>query len=78
MVPGGISVTIDNNSVPIVFKAGNNFKVSTAGKIYATEADISGHIEADTGKIGHWEIDNEGHLKSSGITLNALESEIKS
>lgn len=57
LVPNGTkTITIDGVQVPIVFKAGDNFKVSTTGKLYATEADISGKITANEGQIGGWYI----------------------
>lgn len=34
-----------------VFKATNNFYVTSAGKLYATGADISGHIKATSGEF---------------------------
>jgi hypothetical protein len=35
---------------------GGNFGVDKDGKLYATEADISGKITATSGNIGNWEI----------------------
>lgn len=87
LIPKGVNVNIGTEDVPkiisVSFKVGDNFKVATDGKLYATGADISGHINADTGTIGHWNIDDSGHLSSvnnsgDGIVLNAFNSEIYS
>lgn len=40
------------------------FRVDYRGKLYATDADISGKITADTGKIAGWTIAN-GYLQST-------------
>ena len=52
------------------------FRVSKAGKMYATNAEITGKVTADSGKIGGWTISdkgltygNEAHIKPNGIKL---------
>jgi hypothetical protein len=46
----------------------NNFRVTLGGKLYATNADISGEIKAESGYIGDavngWTIDGEGIVAS--------------
>lgn len=41
------------------------FRVTKAGKLYATNAEISGKIAADSGTIGAWEI-TDAYLRSTG------------
>lgn len=41
-------------------KAGDNFGVTSDGKLYANNADIIGHVYADNGNIGGWTIDEHG------------------
>jgi hypothetical protein len=36
---------------------GDNFKVDTVGNLTANSAKVQGHIEADSGHIGGWQID---------------------
>lgn len=65
----------------LVFKAGSNFGVTNAGKLYATEATISGAITATSGYIGGtsgWNITSqeiysgtvEGGTSSGDVTLS--------
>ena len=73
----GLNGTVNDSTTNFVFKAKDQFGVDINGKLYAANADISGHLESTSGTIGGWEI-KDGYLKSSGITLNASSSEIKS
>jgi len=51
---------INSNKNNIVFKAGNNFGVDTNGKLYASDAEISGKITSKEGSIGGWTINSTG------------------
>lgn len=68
--PGGVQKPILNNTDLKTFVAGNNFAVTTAGKLLASGADISGKIVADSGKIGSWNIDN-GAITNTHTTLTS-------
>lgn len=41
-----------------------SFNVDGLGSLVASNANIDGHIEADSGKIGDWIIDSTGYLKN--------------
>ena len=47
------------------FKIGSKFAVAWDGTIYASGGNFSGHIDANSGTIGAWEIDDSGRLKSN-------------
>ena len=68
--PDGVQKPILNNTDLKTFVAGNNFAVTTAGKLLASGADISGKIVADSGKIGSWNIDN-GAITNTHTTLTS-------
>ena len=52
------NIVIGNESHnSIVFKAGDNFGVNSAGNLFAANANIKGTITAENGKIGGWTID---------------------
>ena len=42
------------------------FLVTRGGKLYCRSADIRGRIEADSGKIGNWELNSYGLVSSDG------------
>lgn len=75
--PGGVQKTILNNTDLKTFVAGNNFAVTTGGKLLATGADITGKIvitdtnsEMNKGTIGGWtSTDNGLKNAASGTTL---------
>lgn len=46
-------------------KATAPFRVQKDGKVYATDANISGNIDAETGTIGDWEISGGGIFNDS-------------
>ena len=64
------------------FYAGNTdpseafFSVTHGGNLYAQNANIEGHIEANTGSIGGWEITNTS-IGKSGIELNSINNTIR-
>ena len=68
LVPTPIEINVDqfyssqssSQTDNIVFKAGDNFLVSEAGTLYARNGRFSGHIEADSGRIGPMAIDAVG------------------
>lgn len=70
----------NSNTDTYPFQVGSKFKVKWDGTIYATNGEFSGHIEADSGHIGHWEIDEYGRLvarnndKKVTLSLSANES----
>lgn len=45
------------------------FKVTHGGKLYATNAEITGEIIADSGKIGDFDITSSGALANSSVGL---------
>lgn len=48
--------TAVTKNLNLVFKAGDNFGVTTSGTLYAKGAHISGNITSTTGTIGGWNI----------------------
>lgn len=54
----------------LVFKAGDNFGVTSAGKLYCSNADIIGKIVTNEGKIGGWTVDNIGLWYGTGETAD--------
>lgn len=56
---GSDGIKIKKGSLDI----GGNFKVGTDGKLTATSASLSGHVNASTGSIGGWDIDSTGLSK---------------
>ena len=61
--PSGVSGTVNNHNDRWAIYSKGNFGVTTNGKLYATGADISGHIDANSGKIGSFILD-QGKLYS--------------
>ena len=72
-VSGKAGINSPKNATDVVFWAGpsstlnattNPFRVTLAGKLFATDADITGTIKADNGQIGsgedYWIIDSNG------------------
>lgn len=49
--PTGISTEINSTTAPMVFKAGSNFGVDISGNLYASNAKITGEINATSLKI---------------------------
>lgn len=73
--PDGVQKTILNNTDPKTFVAGNNFAVTTTGKLLATGADLTGKVvitdtssEMNKGTIGGWTSTSNG-LKTSDAKL---------
>ena len=73
--PGGVQKPILNNTDLKTFVAGNNFAVTTTGKLLATGADLTGKIvitdtssEMNKGTVGGWTSTNNG-LKTSDAKL---------
>lgn len=73
--PGGISKTVNGTTADMTFFANNNFGVTTAGKLLATGADLTGKIvvtdstsTVNTGTVGGWTSTNNG-LKTSDAKL---------
>jgi hypothetical protein len=50
---------IDSGASEYPLKIGPYFKVKWSGKIYATDGEFSGKINADEGSIGGWSIDKD-------------------
>ena len=85
IAPLGIEQEIneDKEKKDCVIYVNKFFRVFSDGVVYATNANISGCIEATSGKIGGWTIEDETlHSKLSeetkGIVLDANNSMIKS
>lgn len=53
-----------------VMTAGSKFGVTRNGALYATNANISGTITAESGKIGGWSIENGGASSKNNILVN--------
>ena len=51
----------------LVLKAGNNFGVTNTGRLYCSNADISGKITSTDGKIGGWTINETGLWHGNNI-----------
>ncbi len=47
------------------------FRVTQDGKLYASNAEISGSITATDGKIGSWNIGSDGTLSAGNVRLNS-------
>lgn len=77
----GIKSKGSSNS-EIAFWAGSNtsskakFRVDFAGNLNATDAVIKGEIQADSGSIGDWTINN-GYLEGENVILNCNASKNK-
>lgn len=56
------------------FAIGSNFGVSTGGRLYATDGIFSGEIEADSGEVGGWTIDEDQLGKTGTITPHTYTS----
>jgi hypothetical protein len=56
---------------------GGNFGVTNEGKLYATDADISGKITADEGSIGGWTLEKgtSGNSNYSSLTSGKIGEE---
>jgi hypothetical protein len=65
-------VNINGMSVSKLAGGTNNSTNTTRfnGPFVAPNATINGRIEAESGKIGAWEITEFGYLKSSSVTLS--------
>jgi len=73
--PGGISKTVNGTTANMTFFANNNFGVTTAGKLLATGADLTGKViitdtssEMNKGTVGGWTSTSNG-LKTSDAKL---------
>ena len=55
-----------------VMTAGSKFGVTRNGALYATNANISGTITAESGKIAGWEINNSSSPYGPSITFGTL------
>jgi hypothetical protein len=65
------AIAIGEVSKSVTSWAGAQFRVTNAGKLHATGADIEGTITATDGKIGNWNIDGSRittSRKVSGVT----------
>ena len=62
-------MTLDGGN--IIIKSGNDkiFQVDDDGHLTSTSAEITGKIEAGSGKIGKWEIDDNGALYNKNTYL---------
>lgn len=76
--PGGVQKTILSNTDPKTFVAGNNFAVTTTGKLLATGADLTGKIvitdtssEMNKGSIGGWTSTDSG-LKNAASSASLM------
>lgn len=54
---------------------GNNFEVDTSGNLTASNADINGKIEADSGNIGLWTIGQDSDL-AGGLVYDSTSSAV--
>ena len=54
--PNGITGIVNDNEDSYALYANGNFGVTTNGNLYANNADISGTINSDNGKIGGFNI----------------------
>jgi hypothetical protein len=55
-----------------VMTAGSKFGVTKNGALYATNANISGEITAESGKIAGWEIQNDSGIYGPSITYGTF------
>lgn len=66
----GITASIGGTSRnDLVFKAGNNFGVTSGGILYANGADISGNISATSGTIGGWKVNSNSLTSNNGAIV---------
>ena len=66
--PGGYISPDETDTNKWALTIGNNFGILINGKVYCTDAVISGSIQADkTSSIGGWIIDSDGYWKKSVI-----------
>ena len=56
-----------------VLKAGSNFGVTREGALYANDVHLEGEITAIKGKIGAWELDNDGYLIGEAVVGSQVE-----
>lgn len=49
-----------------IFTSSNNFRVDASGNLTATNANIAGYIEADSGSVGNWDISAGNIISSNG------------
>lgn len=68
---GNMTINLNGSGNDIAIKAGDNFQVDYNGKLIASSANITGRITATSGKIGKWEIDENGSLKNESTTLTS-------
>lgn len=68
---GTMTINLNGSGNDIAIKAGDNFQVDYNGKLIASSANITGKITATSGKIGKWEIDENGSLKNESTTLTS-------
>lgn len=68
---GNMTINLNGSNNDIAIKAGDNFQVDYNGKLIASSANITGRITATSGKIGKWEIDENGSLKNESTTLTS-------
>ena len=57
----GVDIAGSTGITGLMLTVGSGFGVTSTGKMYAKDADVSGNIKATTGKIGGWTIGNEGY-----------------
>lgn len=69
----GVSKTVNGHTDNYAIYSKGNFGVNTSGQLYATNANLKGYIEADSGKIGGWTINStslSGNGTISGGTIS--------
>ena len=72
----GIDADINNiKREDLVFKAGDNFGVTSEGVLYATNAILSGDISAESGKIGQFDLNRKtilgyAYKPDTGVNYN--------
>lgn len=49
-----------------MIKAGSDFGVTDTGAFYASDGHLTGTVDARKGKIGNWEISEDGYLEGHG------------
>ena len=59
-----IIINTEDQNYP--FKIGSSFKVNWNGKLFASEAEVKGKIEATSGTIGNWQILNNRLQTTNG------------
>ena len=76
--PGGVNSTLSIGGSPAstqntwAFTVKNKFGITTAGKLYCSDADIAGKVAASSGEIGGFEITSSAiKTKNVAVTSNA-------